>query len=174
MVRFHIAKHLAHRYRAFFGVYVQQPGSATLQGGWRRRGRFMVWRSRRVGAKVRVTASVKLLPVPSARIPCFINVHQHNKRCREVGFWVFAERRCWSRVLISAFSEQSVPGRGGSAAGARSCRGRLQVVRRGPWADSLRGCGVAAAASPGASWIRGVELLAGTKRAARVVVPARD
>ena len=44
----------------------------------------MVWRSRRVGAKVRVTASVKLLPVPSARIPCFINVHQHNKRCREV------------------------------------------------------------------------------------------
>ena len=41
----------------------------------------------------------------------------------------------------------------------------LQVVRRGPWADSLRGRGVAAAASPGASWIRGVELLAGTKRA---------
>ena len=62
-------------------------------------------------------------------------------------------------------TEQSVPGRGSSAAGARSCRGRLQVVRRGPWADSLRGRGVAAAASPGASWIRGVELLAGTKRA---------
>ena len=73
--------------------------SATLQGGWRRRGRFMVWRSRRVGPKVRVTASVKLLPVPSARILCFINVHQHNKRCREVGFWVFAERRCWPRTM---------------------------------------------------------------------------
>ncbi len=77
---------------------VMRSRSATLQGGWRRRDRFMVWRSRRVGPKVRVTASVKLLPVPSARILCFINVHQHNKRCREVGFWVFAERRCWSRT----------------------------------------------------------------------------
>ena len=76
-----------------------EPGwSAILQAGGYR-GRFMVWRSRRVGPKVRVTASVKLLPVPSARIPCFINVHQHNKRCREVGFWVFAERRCWSRTM---------------------------------------------------------------------------
>ena len=66
----------------------------------------MVWRSRRVGAKVRVTASVKLLPVPSARIPCFINVHQHNKRCREVGFWVFAERRCWPRAMeLECFCE---------------------------------------------------------------------
>ena len=69
----------------------------------------------------------------------------------------------WNSDLT--LTEQSVPGRGSSAAGARSCRGRLQVVRRGPWADSLRGRGVAAAASPGASWIRGVELLAGTKRA---------
>ena len=68
----------------------------------------------------------------------------------------------WNSDLT--LTEQSVPGRGSSAAGARSCRGRLQVVRRGPWADSLRGRGVAAA-SPGASWIRGVELLAGTKRA---------
>ena len=56
----------------------------------------MVWRSRRVGAKVRVTASVKLLPVPSARIPCFINVHQHNKRCREVGFLGF----CGTTLLV--------------------------------------------------------------------------
>ena len=44
----------------------------------------MVWRSRRVGPKVRVTASAKLLLVPSARVLCFINVHQHSKRCREV------------------------------------------------------------------------------------------
>ena len=56
----------------------------------------MVWRSRRVGAKVRVTASVKLLPVPSARTPCFINVHQHNKRCREVGFLGF----CGTTLLV--------------------------------------------------------------------------
>ena len=102
--------------------------SATLQGGWRRRGRFMVWRSRRVGAKVRVTASVKLLPVPSARIPCFINVHQHNKRCREVGFWVFAERRCWSRTMeLECFCEflLYVPG----VAFLRRCAGELGPCR---------------------------------------------
>ena len=84
----------------------------------------MVWRSRRVGAKVRVTASVKLLLVPSARIPCFINVHQHNKRCREVGFWVFAERRCWSRTMeLECFCEflLYVPG----VAFLRRCAGEL-------------------------------------------------
>ena len=91
----------------------------------------MVWRSRRVGAKVRVTASVKLLPVPSARIPCFINVHQHNKRCREVGFWVFAERRCWSRTMeLECFCEflLYVPG----VAFLRRCAGEL-----GPCPDEI-------------------------------------
>ena len=88
----------------------------------------MVWRSGRVGPKVRVTASVKLLPVPSARIPCFINVHQHNKRCREVGFWVFAERRCWSRTMeLECFCEflLYVPG----VAFLRRCAGELGPCR---------------------------------------------
>ena len=93
----------------------------------------MVWRSRRVGAKVRVTASVKLLLVPSARIPCFINVHQHNKRCREVGFWVFAERRCWSRRMeLGCFCEflLYVPGGavlGGCAGGLGPCRSEISI-----------------------------------------------
>ena len=66
-------------------------------------GRYLVWRRRKAGSKVWVTAISSRYPHLFPRLTCFINVHMRNlllcrQLCREAGFGFLKMEPCRERI----------------------------------------------------------------------------